>query len=80
MSLYSYQNYIGESITIDAHRVLQPWIEGTLDHEDRLLDNPDSSCWDEYGNGQPWEQPGADGPNDRSATVLSSVTNGGAGW
>jgi hypothetical protein len=80
MSLYSYQNYIGESITIDAHRVLKPWIEGTLDDQDRQYDTPESSCWIEYGNGELWSKPGADGPNDRATAIISSETNGGTGW
>jgi hypothetical protein len=41
MSLYSDSSY-GGSITIDAHRVLKNWVEGTLDGQGRQLDNPDS--------------------------------------
>jgi hypothetical protein len=80
MSLYSYQNYTGGIITIDAHRVLKPWIEGTLDARNRRIDAPDSSCWTEYGNGATWDVEGADGLNDRDAAIISSATNEDIGW
>jgi hypothetical protein len=79
MSLYSRHSQRG-SWTIDAHRVLQPWVEGNLDGLNRQLDNPVSSCWIEYGNGLRWNAPGADGAADREATVISSATHTGTGW
>jgi hypothetical protein len=80
MSLYCHQNYAGGAITINAHRMLRDWIEGTLDSQDRLLENPAASCWIEYGNGEAWDQAGAAGPGDRAAAVLASTTNSGTGW
>ena len=79
MSLYSDSSY-GGSITIDAHRLLKPWVEGTLDGQDRQLDNPDSACWPEYGYGEEWEAPGANGATDRDAAVINWANGNGTGW
>jgi len=80
MSLYSRQDYTGGPITINAYRILQPWVEGTLQGQGRQLDDPFSSCWLEYGYGDPWGEPGANGTNDRDPSILSSTTNSGIGW
>ncbi|HBA53579.1 MAG TPA: hypothetical protein DCZ04_03740 [Syntrophorhabdus aromaticivorans] len=80
MRLYSYLNYIGDNITINAHRMLRTWIEGTLDAQDRRLDNPPSSCWTEWGNRQLWQRAGASGAADRDSAVLCSASGGGTGW
>jgi hypothetical protein len=80
MRLYSHANAAGNQITINAHRVLQPWIEGTLVNKDRTLDNPDSACWVEYGAGATWGAEGANGAGDRDQNILASTTNSGTGW
>jgi len=80
MSLYCRQDYTGGPITINTYRILQPWVEGTLQDQDRQLDDPFSSCWLEYGYGDPWDEPGANGSNDRDPSILSSTTNSGIGW
>jgi hypothetical protein len=79
MSLYSNYSY-GGSIVINAHRVLKPWVEGTLNGQQRQLDNPDSACWNEYGYGTPWDAAGANGAGDRETTVISSANGSGTGW
>ncbi|OQY25893.1 MAG: hypothetical protein B6244_14630, partial [Candidatus Cloacimonetes bacterium 4572_55] len=79
MSLYSDSSY-GGSITIDTHRLLRPWVEGTLDGQNRQLDNPDSACWTEYGYGEEWDSPGANGAADREAEVISTTNGNGTGW
>ena len=80
MRLYSRANAAGDQITINAHRVLLPWIEGTLTSENRSLDNPDSACWVEYGEGTSWGADGASGPGDRTQNILASTTGSGTGW
>ena len=79
MSLYSNYSY-GGSIVIDTHRVLKPWVEGTLNGQQRQLDNPDSACGTEYGYGVPWDEAGASGAGDRETTVISSASGSGTGW
>ena len=79
MSLYSYQNYSGGGITINAHRMLQPWVEGSLWDQDGQHDNPPSATWFDYG-GELWDEPGAGGSADRDPSILSSTTNSGTGW
>jgi hypothetical protein len=78
--MYSRANASGGQITIDAYRVLQPWIEGTTWSADRTQDNPDSACWIEYGNGTQWSVEGASGANDRAQDIMASAINSGIGW
>ena len=80
MALNCYWDYTGGEITINAHQVLKEWVEGSLADQNRTLDNPDSTCWEEYGYGQPWAQPGADGATDRETEYLASVSGSGTGW
>jgi len=81
MSLYAHSfNGGAEPVVIDAHRLLKPWVEGTLNAQDRQLDNPDSTCWAESGNGLAWEIPGAGGTADRAPVVIGSESNTGTGW
>ena len=80
MRLYSRANAAGGQISIDAFRVLRPWIEGSTWSADRTQDDPDSSCWVEYGNGALWDLEGAAGSNDRDQAILASSTNSGTGW
>jgi hypothetical protein len=79
MSLYSNYSY-GGSITINAHRLLKSWVEGTLNGQQHQLDNPDSACWIDYGYGVPWYAPGANSTADRDAAVISSAGGSGVGW
>ncbi|MCP4272227.1 MAG: DNRLRE domain-containing protein [Gammaproteobacteria bacterium] len=80
MSLYSYQNHSGGGITINAHRMLQPWVEGSRVNQAGQQDNPPSATWGDYGNGGVWDEPGAGGTADRDSSILSSTTNSGTGW
>jgi hypothetical protein len=80
MKLYSRANAAGGQITINAYRVLQPWIEGSALSQNRTVDNPDSACWIEYGGGVPWGIAGASGSGDRAQDILASTTNSGTGW
>lgn len=76
MRLYSHENMAGDQITINAHRVLRPWIEGTS----WAVEEPGSASWVEYGQGTAWEIAGADGAGDKSPEILASTTNSGIGW
>jgi hypothetical protein len=81
MSLYCYEDDYGtDSITINAFRLLRPWIEGTQLSADRNFDTPPSCCWIEYGNNVPWGSAGADASTDRSFAITSSATGSGTGW
>ena len=80
MSLYCSQDYTGGPITINAYRVLQPWVEGNLKDQDRLLDNPYSASWMEYGYGEQWESPGANGASDSDLSAIALTTKSGTGW
>ena len=79
MSLYSYNDGGNKRIAIKAHRLLRPWVEGTLDGQDRQLDNPDSVCWTESGSGLSWQAGGASGSGDRSLSSITMTTNSGVG-
>jgi len=80
MSLYARTFAPKGHMTIDAYRLLQPWIEGTLDYQDRRVDDPDSACWAESGFGIPWDEGGAGGSFDRDPSILAVTTNAGDGW
>ena len=80
MSLYARSNVAGNALTIDAHRVLRSWVEGTQQSSNRTLDNPDSACWTEYGNGAAWAVAGASGPTDMAPEILASTAKSGTGW
>jgi hypothetical protein len=80
MSLYSYNDPSDRQITIGAHRMLRPWIEGTLNNQNRQLNSPSSSAWTESGSGLSWGSPGASSPTDRDPSALTASTSGGVGW
>lgn len=76
MKLYSHENMFGNQITVNAHRMLRPWIEGTS----WAVEEPGTSNWVEYGLGTAWEIAGADGAGDKSPEILATATNSGIGW
>jgi hypothetical protein len=68
-------DWVAAGETLELHRLLVNWIEGTRSGDANTNDTPESSSWDEYGDNNGWSTSGAYTDNsDRSATVSDTDT------
>lgn len=74
-SIYKYAG--GGTGTGTFYRCLRNWIEGTQDNASHEIDDPDSCCWNEYGEGNAWTTAGCLGDGtDRVADATTTMTIG----
>jgi hypothetical protein len=77
-TLSQYRYATGDAQTVNINRLLRDWVKGTQSGADRQNDDPDSSCWNEYGSGNTWATAGGTGTGDIVATASGTLVSSGS--